>query len=96
MIVTAEVPGVDREGLEVEVTPESLSIKAEATSESEDRDATIHRRERVWRRYERTIPLPAEVVSDKAEAHLKEGVLEVRIPKTERTKAETPTRVKVE
>ena len=96
VVVTAEVPGIERKHLEVEVLPESLALKAEMSKESEEKDSSFHRRERVWGRYERTIPLPTEVVSDKAQAKLKDGVLTVRVPKTERARSETPTRVKVE
>jgi HSP20 family protein len=95
VLVTAEVPGIDREQLEVEVTPESLSLRAERRAESEEEGTSFRRRERVWGRYERTVPLPAEVLSDKAEAKLEDGVLRIRIPKTETAKPEVPTKVKV-
>jgi len=96
VIVSAELPGIERKDLEVEVLPDSVSLRAEMSQESEKKEATYHRRERIWRRYERTIPLPAEVVSDQAEAKLKDGVLEVRLPKTERAKAATPKKVQIE
>jgi len=96
VLVKAEMPGVDKKDLEVEVLPESLSLRAEMSEEKEEKAETYHRRERMWRRYERVVPLPAEVVTDQAKAVMKGGVLEVRMPKTERSKAATPRKLAVE
>jgi HSP20 family protein len=96
VIVKAELPGVDKKDLEVEVMPDSLSLKAEVMREEEKKDEQFHRRERVWQRYERLIPLPAEVIADQVKATMKDGVLEVRMPKTERSKATTPRKIAVE
>jgi len=96
VVVTTELPGVDRKDIDVEVLPESLSLKAEMSRETERKDETYHRRERVWGRFERTIPLPAEVVSDQVNAVFKDGVLEIRLPKTEQAKASTPRKVKID
>jgi len=96
VVVTAELPGIERKDLDVEVMPETLTIKAEMSKQQEQEEATCHRRERVWGHYERTLALPTEVIADQAKATLKEGVLEVRLPKTERAKAATPKKVKIE
>ena len=96
VIMRAEVPGIDRENLEVDVLPEQVTIRAEVKGETEEKTETFHRRERSWGRVERTVPLPTEVVSDKARATLKEGLLELRLPKSERAKAATPKKVKIE
>lgn len=66
------------------------------SKETENKDETYHRRERVWGRFERTIPLPAGVVADQVKAVFKDGVLEIRLPKTEQTKASTPKKVKID
>ncbi len=96
VLVKAEMPGVDRKDLEVEVLPESLALRAEMSQEKEEKEQSYHRRERVWRRYERVIPLPAEVVTAQVKAAMKDGVLEVRMPKTERSRAATPRKVAVD
>jgi HSP20 family protein len=66
------------------------------SKETENKGETYHRRERVWGRFERTIPLPAEVVADRVKAVSKDGVLEIRLPKAERAKASTPKKVKID
>jgi HSP20 family protein len=96
VLVKAELPGVDKRDLEVEALPESLSLSAETSGEREEKEQTFHRRERVWRRYERVVALPAEVQTDQVRATMKDGVLEVRMPKTERSKSATPRKVSVE
>jgi len=96
VLVKAEMPGVDKKDLAVEVMPDSLSLKAEMTQEKEEKGQQYHRRERVWQRYERVVPLPGEVVTDQVKATMKDGVLEVRMPKTERSKATTPRKIAIE
>ena len=96
VLVKAEMPGVDKKDLNVEVMPGNLLLKAEITREKEEKDGQFHRRERVWQRYERVVPLPAEVVTDQVKATMKDGVLEVRMPKTERSKATTPRKIAIE
>lgn len=96
VLVKAEMPGVDKKDIEVEVMPESLSLTAQMTTEKEEKEQTYHRRERVWRSYARVIPLPAEVVTDQVKATMKDGVLEVRLPKSAKSKAGAAQKVSVE
>ena len=74
----------------------ALSLEAEMSKETEDKGETYHRRERLWGRFERTIPLPAEAVADQVKAAFKDGVPEIRLLKTEQTKASTPKKVKID
>lgn len=96
VVVKAELPGVTKDNLQIEVLPEVLSLKAEASEAKEEKSASYHRRERTWARFERTVPLPAEVRTDAVKATLQDGVLEVRMPKSERAKAATPRKIQVE
>jgi HSP20 family protein len=96
VVVKAELPGIDRKDLEVEVLPEAVSLKAETKQECEEKGARYHTRECVWGRFERTVPLPAEVITDQAKATLRNGLLEVRLPKSERAKAATPRKVQID
>jgi HSP20 family protein len=96
VVVKAELPGVTKDDLELEVLPEVLTLKATTSETKEEEGAAYHRRERTWARFERTVPLPAEVRTDAVKAKLQDGVLEVRLPKSDRAKAAAPRRIEVE
>ena len=78
MVVFAEVPGLSREDMEVDVGEGMLTIKGERTCEVE-KDWLIH--ERSCGSFERTLTLPEGVDPDKITADYKDGVLEVHVPK---------------
>ena len=83
LIVTAEVPGLDRDDIALSITPEGLTIRGEKREESEDR-----RKDRVvaqsrYERFVRSVPLPPGLDVDRAEARVKNGVLTVRFPKVD-------------
>jgi len=96
VIVKAELPGISKDQVLLEVMPERLSLVAEMKQDKEDSEKTVHRRERGCGRFERSITLPAEVVTDQVKASLENGLLEVHLPKTDRAKAATPRKVTVE
>lgn len=95
VVVRAELPGLSKEHLELELLPETLTLKGEVSQEKEEKGETFHRRERSWSSFQRSVPLPAEVKTEDVKATLEHGVLEVRMSKTERAKAPTPRRVEV-
>lgn len=80
--VSAELPGMDDKDIEVSLSKDSLTIKGEKREEKEDKGKDYYRMERSYGSFSRTIPLPVEVDTDKAEATFKKGVLEIRLPKT--------------
>jgi HSP20 family protein len=82
-IVKAEVPGLNKEDISIEVTENGLELSGETKMEEkeEDKDRGYLRRERRYSRFFRSIPLPESVVADKADAQLKDGLLVVKIPK---------------
>jgi HSP20 family protein len=86
VVVKALVPGVSREDLQVNVTDNSLTLKGEVKEEEKKEDKHYYRREFRYGTFSRTITLPTTVQSDKATAQLKDGVLEVTIPKSEKAK----------
>lgn len=96
VILTAELPGIDKDRIQLEVMPEQLTLSAEMREEREHKEGTLHRCERVWGRFERSIPLPVEVLTDQVKASFKDGILEVHLPKSERAKAATPRKVSIE
>jgi HSP20 family protein len=98
VLVKAEIPGIKKEDLNIEVLPDTLRLSAQLSREREEgaKEGTFHLRERVWGRFERAIPLPAEVKVDEVKASLHEGVLEVRLPKVEPTKITEPRKIEVQ
>lgn len=94
-IVKAELPGMDRKDIQVELVGNNLVIKGEKRRETEERRGDYHRAERYYGTFYRSIPLPLEVAMDKIRARYRDGVLEVVLPKSEEAKRRT-VRVKVE
>lgn len=79
--IIAEMPGVDKEDLEVSLTDRDISIRGELKTEEEQEEEGYIKRERVYSNLCRNMRFPEEVNPDKAEATLKKGVLEVKIAK---------------
>ena len=86
IVIKAELPGIDKEGIEIDVKDRVLTLKGERSSESEVKDDNYYRRERSFGRFERAFTLPADVDPDKIKADYKDGVLKIDIPKPEEKK----------
>jgi len=82
----AELPGVDREHLDVRVEDGVLTIQGERKQEAEVHDAEMYRRERVHGTFARSFTLPKNVDGTKVTATYKDGILEVTVPKSEAAK----------
>ncbi|MDR7418913.1 MAG: Hsp20/alpha crystallin family protein [Armatimonadota bacterium] len=87
--VRAELPGIDPKNVEVAVTGDTLTIKGEAKAEQEDKGRNYYRRELRYGMFQRAISLPTEVKGDETKATFRHGILEVRIPKSERVRPKT-------
>lgn len=83
VVVKAELPGIKKEDLDITLTDDTISISGEKKKEEEVSKKNYHRWECSYGSFSRSFTLPAEVQSDKAKAQFKDGVLEIRIPKTE-------------
>jgi HSP20 family protein len=81
-VFEAELPGVKREDVNIEVVGNELAITGEV--KERERKGTLRRRTRRVGRFEYRVSLPSQVDADKIEANLKEGVLTVQVPKAER------------
>jgi HSP20 family protein len=82
LIVTAEVPGLEEKDFEVNLSPATLTIRGEKRREHEEKGA-VHRLERSWGAFERTLALPCDVDPDRATASYHNGVLRISLPKSE-------------
>ncbi len=80
MKVSAELPGISKDDLKVEVSDGSLVIEGERKHEKEEKREGVYRSERNYGHFCRSIPLPEEAKIDEAQAEFKNGILEVTIP----------------
>ena len=85
--VSAEIPGLDENDIEVLLEDGVLTIRGEKKAETEDKDR--HFSERYYGRFERRITVGPEIEPDKVQAAFKNGVLNVTLPKTEKARAQT-------
>jgi len=79
-VLTAEVPGLKSDEIEVTVEHDRLTLAGERRVEH-PQEASLHRAERRAGSFRRTLQLPGEVDADKVEASYRNGLLRVRIPK---------------
>jgi HSP20 family protein len=89
LVVRAELPGLDKDDVKVELTDDGLVIEGERKREREERLEGGYRSEIEYGRFYRMIPLPEGVNVDQAQARMNNGVLEVSIPMAE---AKRPSR----
>ena len=95
MIVKAELPGLTKNDIEVSITDRLLTLKGEKKQEDEVKEEDYYRSERAYGCFTRSIELPAEVSLEKVKAVFKNGVLEIRLPKSEQAK-QKEIRLKIE
>ena len=82
VIVRLEAPGLEREDFDIEVFEDTLIIRGEKRLTRERNEGRYHVLECAYGRFERAIPLPAEVEADRAAARYRNGVLRIELPKT--------------
>src|SRR5207244_11404351 len=83
-VVKAEVPGLKKQTLKIDVGPNELSLSAESDVEKEEQGKTYLHRERAFSTFRRKIGFAESVDTEKVSAKMAEGILEVRLPKLER------------
>lgn len=84
-----EVPGMDKDDVKIEFHNNTLTIKGERKKEEEVKDENYHRIERFSGSFSRSFTLPGEADAGKINASMKNGILELQIPKAEEKKART-------
>ncbi|MBI5577262.1 MAG: Hsp20/alpha crystallin family protein [Deltaproteobacteria bacterium] len=93
VMVKAEIPGLERDQIAVEVKDGILTLHGERKFEKEVKEENYHRIERSYGTFHRSFSLPSSVEQDRISAKFKDGVLEVTLPKKERAK---PKQIKVD
>jgi len=93
LVLKADLPGLDRDDIQIEVSDNVLTISGERRDESEEKREGYHRVERSFGRFQRSVELPEGIAAEDVRAKFDRGVLEVRIPKPAERK---PTRVEIE
>ena len=86
VLVRTELPGIDKEDIDVSVSGNSITVQGSTRKETESDKDQYHHKEIVSRFVSRTMPLPCEVDGDNAVAKMTNGLLEVTIPKVESAK----------
>jgi HSP20 family protein len=93
ILVRAEIPGMKKEEIDVQVQNDTLIIQGERKRESEEKKENYRRVERSYGRFHRAIGLPSEVKADQIKATYKDGILDISLPKKEESK---PKQIQVE
>jgi HSP20 family protein len=83
IVVKASLPGIRAEDIDVQVDQGMLIIRGESREERDEKEGTWHVHERRVGSIYRSMPLPSPVKEDQAEAKMTDGVLEIRLPKSE-------------
>ena len=91
-VVSAELPGLEKDQIGVEYKDGILTLRGERKQEREVKEESYHRMERSYGAFHRSFTLPGSVDEEKISAKMKNGVLEVRLPKKEAAK---PKQIKV-
>lgn len=86
VVLKAELPGIKKEEIHVEVENNMLTLRGEKKREDKLEKAGVYRSERVYGVFSRSFTLPGSVDPNKIEAAFKDGVLTVRLPKVEAAK----------
>lgn len=80
LVVCADLPGMKKEDIQIELTDNTLTIQGERRHESEDTQQGYRRSERSYGSFSRSIPLPEGIDAEKAQASFEEGVLKISMP----------------
>ncbi|NOZ54675.1 MAG: Hsp20/alpha crystallin family protein [Gammaproteobacteria bacterium] len=89
VVVRAELPGVDKDSLDISLTEDSVTISATIKQEGDEEEGDYHCREILQGSFSRTVALPVTVQSDQAKARFYDGVLVLTLPKAAPAKRHT-------
>lgn len=81
LVIKAELPGVEKEDITVDLKERVLTLKGSRSFENEVKDENVYRRERAYGTFQRAFSLPANLDAEMINADYKDGVLTIEIPK---------------
>jgi HSP20 family protein len=87
-VAVIELSGVDKNDLQIEAKQNTIRVSGKKTI-AYDQGASVHRRERVWGTFDRTLSVPVQIDADGIRAEYRDGVLALFIPRAERDKPRT-------
>jgi HSP20 family protein len=93
VVVAVELPGLNEKDIRVSITGDLLTVQGERQRSDEAREAGHYRQERWFGKFERTLSLPISVETGQVKATYRDGVLTVKLPKTEGGK---PKEIKID
>jgi len=91
LVLQAELPGIEKKDMKIEVKDGVLTISGERRYEKETTEKNVHRIERAYGKFTRSFSLPTNVDAEKVDAAMKDGVLEVRLSKRESARSKSIT-----
>jgi len=94
-VITMEVPGIDKDKVNIYVNRNGVEVKGEALTEEEEKGKYYVHKERKYRSFHRYLNLPEEVVPFKGEAKMVNGILEIVIPKKSPKPEEKPVKLEL-
>lgn len=83
IIITAELPGIEKKDIVIDVKDGVLTLKGERSFDNEIKEEKYYCRERTFGKFERAFRLPADIDPEKISADYKDGILKIDIPKPE-------------
>jgi HSP20 family protein len=80
LVVKADIPGMKKSDLSIEVTDDAITIQGERKSDREEERGGVYRSERSYGSFCRVVPLPEGAITEQAKASFRDGVLEITVP----------------
>ena len=93
--LSLEIPGIKKEKIDVKATKNSLEVSGAQEEKSEEKSKNYVYNERTRRSFHRKIAIPEEIIPSQISAEMKDGVLEITLPKKTATKTEETTKVEI-
>lgn len=90
-----EVPGIDREKIDVKATKYSVEVSGKYSEKTEEKAKRYLYTERLYRSFYRNVPVPEEIVPSKVSARMENGILRLELPKKSPSKGDEEARVEV-